>query len=79
MSDSIIKEMFAFIAVDDGDEGICGANLPGIGFAPLVGADMERIDSLRPIARDIAMALGKEIKLVKFSVREELETINPIN
>ena len=79
MAGLVIKEMFAFVAVDNGDEGVCGASLPGIGFTALVGADMARIDSLRPIARDIAMATGREIKLVKFSVREELGTINPIN
>lgn len=70
-SDQKIEEMFAFVAVDDGIEGIVGINTPS-GWAPLVGADMKRVDSLIPLAREIAKKSGKEIRLLKFSEREDL-------
>lgn len=71
-----IEEMFAFVVEDKGpdDEGIVGMILPG-SVAPMVGTDMARVESLKPIARNIAKQLGKQIKLIRFSVREELETI----
>ena len=41
----------------------------------MVAADKARVDSLRHVARDIAKASGKKVKLCRFSVREELEVI----
>ncbi len=70
--------LFAFITADTGpeDEGIVAAHM-GDKWLPLVGADMDRIDSLRPLARQISQATGKNIVLAKFSVREDLEEITP--
>lgn len=39
--------------------------------------DMARVDSLRGIARDIASASGKKIRLLLFEGRKELEVIEP--
>lgn len=71
-----IDEMYAFVVEDSGpdDEGIIGMNTKG-GWMPLVGADMARIESLRPIARNIAYQLGKPVKLLHFDNRKELEVI----
>ncbi len=70
-----IDEMFAFIVQDDnGDEGICGFKSP-IGWMPMVGADMKRMESLMPMARELSLSTPNPIKLVKFNVRQELETI----
>ncbi|GAH83034.1 unnamed protein product, partial [marine sediment metagenome] len=46
-----IEEMYAFVAEDTGpdDEGVVGVNT-GCGWMPLVGADMARVESLKPIA-----------------------------
>ena len=68
-----IEEMFAFVGEDSGpdDEGVVGMNT-GAGWMPLVGADMARGESLRPIARDIAAQSGKKIKLLHFTHREDL-------
>jgi len=38
----------------------------------LVGADIARVESLRPIARDISAQTGKKIKLLHFTQREDL-------
>lgn len=71
-----ITEMYAFIAEDTGpdDEGVIGFTT-STGWIPMVGADMKRVDSLRPIATSIARDLGKRVKLIRFTNREELEEI----
>lgn len=68
-----IEEMYAFVAEDSGpdDEGIVGINT-ATGWMPLVGADMARVESLKPIAKGIAAQTGKKIKLVHFTNREDL-------
>ncbi|GAJ00133.1 unnamed protein product [marine sediment metagenome] len=71
-----IDKMFAFIAENNGnDEGVIGAVTPQ-GWMPLVGADMARVESLRPIAQRVARVTGKPVKLVVFNTRRELEVIN---
>lgn len=72
-----IDEMFAFIADDGSGEGVIGMSLPGLGFSALVGADMDRVESLKPYAQMIADNSGVEVKLAVFKVRYELETIKP--
>ena len=71
-----IEVMYAFIATEECGEGICAAQT-SIGWMPLVGADMARVDSLRKLAQQIATKTGRTIRLCKFSVREELESITP--
>lgn len=71
--------MFAFTAIDpeDGVEGVCGADIPGLGMTALVGADMQRVESLRPIAQAIARQHGTAVKLSVFTTREDIEVIEP--
>ena len=78
-----IAEMYAFVVEDSGpdDEGVIGIQT-GLGddgqrlWLPLVGADMARVNSLRPIAQGIGRQIGKRVTLVHFSNREDLEVIN---
>ena len=72
-----IEQIYAFIAEDTGpdDEGVTGF-ATGMGWMPMVGADIDRIESLKPIAQQIAKSTGKKIKLIKFTNREEVETIS---
>jgi len=76
-----IESMYAFIAEDTGpdDEGVIGIQAISREYAPiwlpLVGADMARANSLRPIAQGIAHKLGKKVTLVHFSNREDVELI----
>lgn len=70
-----IDEMFAFIAEDEEGEGLMGATLPIQGqmmFTPLVGADMERIKSLLPVAQQISQATGKSFKVCRFHQVEDI-------
>ena len=71
-----IDSIFAFVAEDSGpdDEGVIGA-MTVDGWMPLVGADMARVNALRPIARAVAQRLGKPVKLLRFTKREVLEVI----
>jgi len=71
-----ITEMFAFICEDKGpnDEGVVGMSF-GDWMMPLVGADIDRVKSLRPHARAIARKTGKKVKLIHFTHREDLEEI----
>lgn len=71
-----ITEMFAFIVEDTGpeDEGVIGFRT-STGWVPMVGADMKRVESLRPIARQISMETGKKVKLIHFTNREDLDEI----
>lgn len=69
-----IEQMYAFVVLDeDNTEGIPAIATP-IGHMPMVGADMKRIDELRPVAEAMAKESGLKITLCRFEVRTELET-----
>lgn len=68
----VIHHLYAFVAVDsDGDEGIMAFQHGG-GWMPMVGANMERVDQLRPIAAVVGAQLGVSHRLLRFTNREEL-------
>lgn len=69
-----ITEIYAFVAVEDGDEGIPAMQIGPLTL-PLVGADQTRVDEMRAIAQDIADATGRRMTLARFTMREDLETI----
>ena len=72
-----ISEVFVFITKDaTGNEGIPAVQV-GDMMMPMVCADIDRVESLRSFARQMAEDSGIEIKLVHFSERTELETIAP--
>jgi hypothetical protein len=73
-----IIEIFAFVSVDavDGNEGVCAAPF-GPTLMPLIAADRVRMEQLQPLAQQIADAYDMKIKLVRFSVREEIKTFTP--
>ncbi|NVM24200.1 MAG: hypothetical protein HWN68_20780 [Desulfobacterales bacterium] len=77
-----INELYAFIVEDQGpdDEGIIAlkstSETTGEGvWLPLAGADMARVESLRPFAEGIGRKVKKKVKLCKFDRRQELEEI----
>ena len=71
-----ITEIFAFISIekDLDDEGIIAWKI-GDKWMPLVGADKERVDSLRQLAERTKKITGKKVTLAKFTRREDLEEI----
>ena len=75
-----VEEMYAYIPHEPGDpddEGLTAMIVPGIGSTPMVGADMKRMMSLKPVAQAMANRTGQTIRLVKFSTKTVLETIEP--
>lgn len=76
----VIDEMFAFVAEEGPGEGIMACSLPiptGDGtvremMTPMVGADMERVAQLLPIAEEIAGVAGKNFRIVRFTNREDI-------
>ena len=71
-----IEEMYAFIATEeDGQEGICAFQIKSGLWMPMVGADLKRVASLRPMAEAISKATGKQIEVCKFTNRQHLEMI----
>lgn len=75
----VIDELWAWVSLGpDGDEGLLAAPTLGPGsLVPLVGADKERMESLRPLAQAMADAFGVNANLLRFSSRELLEHLEP--
>ena len=81
MSGKAIDALFAWVATKpDGGEGLCAASLPGPidgrpMMMPLVGADLDRMRSLRDFAEMTRKLTGRPVRLVKFSHHEDLEIL----
>ena len=73
-----INEIFCFIAENppDGDEGLVAIFHNGE-WLPLVAANEARLADLMPLAKRAACERRIEIKLIRLSSREEVETILP--
>jgi len=71
-----IETLHAFIAVDpdDNSEGIVSHFNNRTGFhEALIGADKARIESHRPMIEELVRTTRQPVKLVRFSVREDVE------
>lgn len=75
MSDQI-KKVKVFLSQNEFGEAIVGQSIDGL-YMPFVCAGDRSVELMRPLAQKIAEATGKVIKLVEFSVREELQIIKP--
>lgn len=78
-----ITEVYVFASSDSDGEGVIGKSMlspdGGLMMMPFVCADKERMESLRPLAKQISKQSGKKIKLLKFTCREELEEFTDKN
>lgn len=79
----IIEEMYAFI-VKGGDpkfpddEGVMAfRNSENGEWMPMVGSDMKRVESLKPIAQKMGTMLGLPVTIAKFTTRTTLEVLDP--
>lgn len=73
-----IDELFAYVAVDEEGEGITAYLSADTGqWMPMVGADMERMTSLLPVAQQLADKGARPIKLVHYTTRTVIDTIEP--
>jgi hypothetical protein len=70
-----ITELHAIVAVgDDDEEGIPAVFTPG-GALPLIAADPVRLDQIKAAAQLVADDIGRDFKIVRFSVREDIGVI----
>lgn len=71
-----IPELFAYVSIDgNGNEGILSGRIPDMGAVPFVFGYRRIADKFRPLAQDIGSRTGQTIKLVRFTAREDIETI----
>lgn len=74
-----IEEVYCFVSVDEGGEGVISDTIQLNGqtmIMPFVCADKNRMESLKPLAKEISKMSGKKIKLIKLTCREEIEDIS---
>jgi len=63
-----ITELFAFITKDDeGNEGIMGVLMSDDKWLPLIGADIDRVKSLIPLADNIKKTTGRDYEIRYFT------------
>lgn len=73
----VVREVFVFLVVHgDGDEAIPAVMIGGR-WMPLVAAERERVEDMRPFAVQAAAASGKPVRLARFTTRTDLEVIRP--
>lgn len=66
-----IEYVFCFVATDEnGDEGVPAIELNGT-MMPLMGSDLARLNSLKPIAREMQKRSGKHFRLYRFDNKIE--------
>jgi hypothetical protein len=70
-----ITELFAFVSIGDDpdDEGIMAFQTNDGIWMPMVGADMTRVNQLKPMADRISKTTGKPYKILKFKIENEIE------
>ncbi len=73
-----IDHLWLVISEDATGEGVVAAPIMGQLSVPLIAADDARVESIKRLARTVARNFpGKKLKLIKFSMREEVEDIEP--
>lgn len=73
-----IDKLYAWIATEaDGGEGVISHTFPDFGTLPLIGADMERMESIRPLAQAIATRMRLTVKLKVFGTGVVIDEVTP--
>ena len=74
-----IERLWAYTQVDPADdqEGVCAFLAPDGTWMPLVASDHVRAEQYKGIARGLARASGRPIKLSMFERRVDIEEIRP--
>jgi hypothetical protein len=74
-----VTELYAYVVADadEDDEGVPAFLGPASTWMPMMGADRERAEQLRPVAEEMARRSGKEIKLVRSVALEVVDVVAP--
>lgn len=70
-----IESMFAFVAQSDEGEGVMAAQMIMHGqltMMPLVGADMIRVKTLYPLAKEISEKSGRPFRVYRFDNKVDI-------
>lgn len=71
-----IERLYAWVVEEaDGGEGVAAISTPALGWTPLVGADLERMESMRDFALAIRHQLGRPVVLKEFGCGTVIETL----
>lgn len=70
-----ITEIYAITGIGGDDEEGVPAFLTSAGAMPLIAADPRRLASIKAMAQRIADETGRNFKITKFSVREDIGEI----
>lgn len=69
--------LYAFMSEDEnGNRGIVGCILPGVGSTPLVTLSPNGVDLMRPHAADAARKTGRKVVLVSYKI-DSIQTVDP--
>lgn len=72
-----IDDIYVFVGIDNGGEGILGLPIgPGGAMMPLIASDITRLKDIVPFAKELADA-GMNIRLVKFTKRVVIDEFRP--
>lgn len=74
-----IETLWAYVSENDnGEEGLCGYQDPRTQqWLPMCAGNHKHLQAIKPFADQIAKLTKKQVKLVKFTVREDLGVIEP--
>lgn len=71
-----VTEIYAFFCIDNDAEGVPAIQMHGSPeLMPLVCYSKHTLKNMKNIARKVSAKTGKKLTLVKFSQREDIETI----
>lgn len=69
-----VEELFVFIYEEDGTENVVIAPTTQ-GNIPMITIDEQMKNRMKPLAKNVANALHKTIKIIRFTNREDIEEI----
>ena len=73
-----LEQLWLITYVDSGGvEIVAQAKLTSGAYAPLIAADASRLESIMPVARELAKANQVTLQLIKFTGRVNIEEIKP--
>jgi len=70
-----ITEVYAITAIGDDDEEGIPAISTSMGMMPLIAADERRLKQIMELGQKVANDMGRDFKVIKFSVREDIGEI----
>lgn len=71
-----VKQLWVFLSVDHGGEGICAGMIGGMTFT-MVSASEKNVEQMKVTAAQLAKQSGKVIRLVRFTARKDIMEFEP--